>query len=317
MRASSKVLSMISPVFHRMLGPDFKEGATLKAAQSVVIHLPDDDSDAMVILLNIIHGRTRQVPRKIDFENDLLTELATLVDYYQLYEVTELFSDTWLRDSTRGKRLWTEYRHSTALRWLWISWVFQDAPLFQDITKLMEGEGEGDSEYVDGASSGESGLRQEYADRLPIPSAVLDTIRRQRDVAISTAIDVVYDLIAKYSGPNFTCEALTDENGGSLRGDHRRTCVTLVLGSLVKGARQANIWPRPEKPPYDFTFDTLVLAIRDIRISTLCSQTDVSSIFDTHGVDDLLEVLMDNIERSLAGLNINDFMPDERRRDLQ
>ena len=99
LRASSKHLTHASPISHRMLGPDFKEGGILKAQGSVAIPLPDDDPDAMIILLNIIHGRTRQVPRSIGFGTMMLTELATLVDYYHIFEVVELFSDTWLQNS--------------------------------------------------------------------------------------------------------------------------------------------------------------------------------------------------------------------------
>ncbi|KAK0108246.1 hypothetical protein ONS95_003064 [Cadophora gregata] len=198
MRVSSKVLSVVSPVFHRMLGPDFKEGAALRVAQSVVVPLSNDDPDAMVILLNIIHGRTRQVPRKINFQCHLLTELATLVDYYQMYEVIELFSDRWLQNSSRGDDLQEDYQHSMALRWLWVSWVFRDTSLFQKITKSMEIYGEADPEYMENTQSLESDLSQKYAESLLIPSKILDAIQTKRDVAISKALDVIHNLIDDY-----------------------------------------------------------------------------------------------------------------------
>ncbi|KAH7420010.1 hypothetical protein BKA64DRAFT_634661 [Cadophora sp. MPI-SDFR-AT-0126] len=289
--------------FAECFGPDFQEGTSLRTAQSVAIPLLDDDPDAMVILLNIIYGRTRQVPRKIDFESDLPSELAKLIDYYQLHEVTELFSDTWLRDSTRGENLQNKYWHSSALRWLWISWVFQDASLFKSMTQLMMLKGEDDPEYVADGHPSESDLRQEYAEGLPIPPVVLDAIRAHRSAAITKAIDAIYKLIDDYSGDDIQCSSSTNPKG--------------VLGCLVRGARQANIWPRPKQSLYDFSFEALATPIRNIYIDTLCAQTCVTDILDTHDVDRSLSDSMVNIKKSLCGLDINDFIPEQRRRDLQ
>ncbi len=53
--------------------------------------LPDDDSVAFEILLNIIHGHPRSVPHQIDLL--LLSRLAMMVDKYGLQEVVVVFSD--------------------------------------------------------------------------------------------------------------------------------------------------------------------------------------------------------------------------------
>jgi hypothetical protein len=57
--------------------------------------LPDDDPDAISILLDVIHGHTRKVPRKVDFE--LLIHISILVDKYQLQEVVEVFFNGWIQ----------------------------------------------------------------------------------------------------------------------------------------------------------------------------------------------------------------------------
>lgn len=49
---------------------------------------------SFLILMMIIHGRTRAVPRKLSLKR--LSEMAVLVDYYECYEAVELFSDMWV-----------------------------------------------------------------------------------------------------------------------------------------------------------------------------------------------------------------------------
>jgi hypothetical protein len=65
-----------------MLGNgNFKEGDALRSNGSVEIPFPEDNPDAFLILLKIIHGMTRQVPHDMDFE--MMNEIAILVDKYQ------------------------------------------------------------------------------------------------------------------------------------------------------------------------------------------------------------------------------------------
>jgi len=92
MRVSSKHLILASPTFRSMLGPGFEEGQRLRIEGSTELALGDDDPDAFEILLNIIHGLTRKVPRSVTL--DMLTKLAVLINYYQMHEAVELFSDT-------------------------------------------------------------------------------------------------------------------------------------------------------------------------------------------------------------------------------
>ena len=68
-RASSKVLSLASPVFARMLCPHFAEGRSLSkkgslgksAVCSTEVTLPDDDPEAMVLFCDTVHGGRRSL----------------------------------------------------------------------------------------------------------------------------------------------------------------------------------------------------------------------------------------------------------------
>lgn len=81
MRVSSKHMILASSVFEAMLQPGrFKEEIDLDSNGKAEIPLPDDDSEPFVILLDIIHGRPRKVPRVVNLH--LLSGLAVLIDKY-------------------------------------------------------------------------------------------------------------------------------------------------------------------------------------------------------------------------------------------
>jgi hypothetical protein len=81
MLVSSKHLTSASPVFKAMLrNGSFQEGRTLAAAGKVTIPLPEDDSTAMKILLDILHHRSRQVPKTVTLKE--LAHLMILGDKY-------------------------------------------------------------------------------------------------------------------------------------------------------------------------------------------------------------------------------------------
>jgi hypothetical protein len=61
MRVSSKHLMLASSVFRAMFQGEFKEGNALRSTGSVEKELHDDHPEALLILMDIIHGRTRRV----------------------------------------------------------------------------------------------------------------------------------------------------------------------------------------------------------------------------------------------------------------
>ena len=135
-----------------MLQGPWKEGKTLTSAGCVEITVEDWDPEAFMILLNIIHGHMRKVPRSLDFE--MLTKMAILVDYYECLEIMEFHAERWI-DQLPAKRPFTN--HDDPIRWLCISWVFRNGKLFKEIT--------GD-------------IQRSFSDRiptleLPIPNSVL------------------------------------------------------------------------------------------------------------------------------------------------
>jgi BTB/POZ domain len=154
MLVSSKHMMLASKVFKAMLS-NFSEGYTLRSTGKVEQTLPEDDPAAFEILLNIIHGRTRSVPRQVDLP--LLARLAITTDKYELWEVVEMFSDVWithLQDSI--PKSFSKDLHL----WLLISWVFGKPSEFSHVSKVLQKEASGRIEGV-------------LPDNLPIPPSII------------------------------------------------------------------------------------------------------------------------------------------------
>lgn len=129
MRVSSKHLSLASPVFKKMMSGPWEESIPENGIRE--IKATEWNVDAVVIVMNIIHGHHRKVPRSISLET--LYNVAVIVDYYKCHEVTEVFAQNWL--SGMEGDLPTSYSDESSVR-MFASWVFSDSKGFQSMTEL-------------------------------------------------------------------------------------------------------------------------------------------------------------------------------------
>ena len=138
MLVSSRHMALASPVFKAMLRPEgIKEGHTQRKAASKS-PLPNDDPRAMRILLDVVHGHNRRVPRKVSLRT--LASIAVLAVKYQMVEALESYSDVWI--NKLKSNLPTEYitaeGEKLAFRWMEIAWVFGKAKEFNEMTSLVQ-----------------------------------------------------------------------------------------------------------------------------------------------------------------------------------
>ena len=153
-RVSSKHLMLASSIFKAMLGNGFREGADLSLSGELKLPLPEDDPIALVILLDVIHGRLKRVPRQLDL--GLLTKVSILVDKYQLHEAVELIAEVWIDSlKTSIPRSYSQ----DLVPWICITWVFNRPDEFRSLTEIAE------RETV-------SLFEELVAEWLPIPSSV-------------------------------------------------------------------------------------------------------------------------------------------------
>ncbi|KAH7312037.1 hypothetical protein BKA65DRAFT_518044 [Rhexocercosporidium sp. MPI-PUGE-AT-0058] len=288
---SSRHLMLASRYFETILSGEFEEAKALRATGHVEITMPEEDLDSMTILLNIIHGASRKVPRNVSLE--VLSKLAVLVSKYGMLETVEFFSDTWI-DHLQREGLPKAYTKEV-LRLLFVFWVFNRETEFRDMTRLAQREADDKFEEDVGKLEG-----------VKIPSGIIDAIKQARVSAMETALSVIHTLITKYMDGSALCDAALDE-------ELRYACDAMVLGSLLKSSRKIGIWPKPEAPFAGRKYNGLAKAIRGIRILDVCNKTSSrrwnshGPSGNSHGLEDVIEEKLKEVEKELDGLRLFDF----------
>ncbi|EFQ26812.1 hypothetical protein CGRA01v4_08918 [Colletotrichum graminicola] len=171
---SSRHLILASHYFDKKLNGTWKEATPHPTDGRYHLEASDWDSDALLILMNVIHGRTRSVPRHVDCE--MLAKIAVLVDYYKCHEVVEVYSSIWI-DALKNQ-LPSECTRDLVL-WLLIAYVFRVDDVFASITKTAVLKGQGPMPTMD----------------LPIPPTVIDLIDWRRQHAIAFILNTLGDLL--------------------------------------------------------------------------------------------------------------------------
>ncbi|KAK2045210.1 hypothetical protein LZ31DRAFT_464818 [Colletotrichum somersetense] len=170
---SSRHLILASRYFSAKLNGTWKEATPHAIDRRYHLEASDWDPEALLILMNVIHGRTRSVPRHVDCE--MLAKLAVLIDYYDCHEVIELFTSMWI-DALKNQ-LPSECSRDLVL-WLLIAYVFHRDGIFANVTKTAVLKGRGLMPTMD----------------LPIPAIVVDLIDRRRQDAIAFILNSLNDL---------------------------------------------------------------------------------------------------------------------------
>ncbi|KAL8377969.1 hypothetical protein RB595_008586 [Gaeumannomyces hyphopodioides] len=210
-RLSSRHLSLASPYFKAMLDGDWKE------SNDRVASAKDWDEEALVVLMCIIHGRTRFVPRTISL--DLLAKIAVLVDYYKCHETVEFVVETWI-----GKLEQPTEMSRDLILWLLISWVFQRAEIFKSVTKIA--------------------LHQSkdrlMLSNLPMPRKIGDMIFRLR-------ASIIREILSSLQVAE---QELIQEKAGC-----SSACSTMLLGALCRGMSIAGLPYRDTSTLDGLSFD--------------------------------------------------------------
>lgn len=137
-----------------MFSGPWKESQKLAAGKRVELREKSRvvEVHAMLILMNVIHGRGRKVPREVTL--DTLVEIAVLVDCYECYEAMDVMAELWIDKLL--KRMPSTYCEDI-LSWIFITWVFQQPSAFTLATKIAATESQ---QRID-------------PDGLPIPQRIL------------------------------------------------------------------------------------------------------------------------------------------------
>lgn len=130
MLVSSSHLVLASPVFQAMVEGPYAEGST--DHRGIYRFATNGwNQEALVIVLDIIHGHHRSVPKLLDLE--MLAKVAVIVDYYKCHEIVEVFADRWLKALQKHC---TDHYSKASMLWLLISWVFSCPEIFERMAGL-------------------------------------------------------------------------------------------------------------------------------------------------------------------------------------
>lgn len=126
---SSRHLILASPVFKAMLTGGWKEGD--KNNGPVRGSAEDWDTEALVIVMNVLHSHYRQVPKTVSLE--MLAKIAAIVDYYKIHEALQLIASLWINAL---KNSLPDSPGRDVILWILVSWVFGNAAIFRQVTKV-------------------------------------------------------------------------------------------------------------------------------------------------------------------------------------
>lgn len=131
-RLSSRHLILASPVFRAELTGGWKEGIVSDNGDRHLL-LEGFDPKALEIVLDVIHGRYRRIPKTISLET--LVGVATIAHYYGVHEPLQLLAPIWIDHLSEHLPQNMEPKN-LVLQWILILWVFADADRFTQVTQV-------------------------------------------------------------------------------------------------------------------------------------------------------------------------------------
>lgn len=130
-QVSSKHLVLASAYFKGMLKNGWAEGDALSKKGFVEIPVNGCKPDILLIILNLIHGRLRQIPLTLSLPQ--LSDIAVVTDFFQCHEVVEVFAGIWIK--ALESLVPSSFSQDMKI-WMMISFVFKSPDIFKRTTKI-------------------------------------------------------------------------------------------------------------------------------------------------------------------------------------
>lgn len=126
---SSKHLTLASEYFQRLTANNWRE-VNSEGSFAYSITVEDWDESALLVVMKILHGQSKNVPRGIELE--MFAKIAVLADYYQCHEAFDFYAQAWSLD-LRNNRLDPHILWKKTLAWAFcILYIFS----FRRFSKL-------------------------------------------------------------------------------------------------------------------------------------------------------------------------------------
>ncbi|KAI1486584.1 hypothetical protein F5X96DRAFT_654325 [Biscogniauxia mediterranea] len=236
MKASSSHLALASQRFGRMLKNAWPDLAVIHEEDGLR-HWETEAVDlaAFEIVMDIIHGQNRRVPRAVDLE--MLAKVAVIVDDLQCREAVEIFADMWLsklEESAPPQGL--SYSRDLVL-WIFIASVFSYDEIFKSCTYTAIMETTGPISSLE----------------LPIRGKIIDTVESRRLEHLDAIMGTLSDAEDYLKGTEgFYCCF---------------DCNCVLLGALIIQMRSNNLFdPRPSRPYNNLSISNTIRSIQEFKV---------------------------------------------------
>ncbi|KAI1302066.1 hypothetical protein F5Y03DRAFT_216802 [Xylaria venustula] len=242
-KASSKHLALASTYIKEMMTGPWREANETHDDGLHHWNFDGFDVDAVSIILSVIHGLNRRVPRTISLA--MLAQIARVVDYLDCHEVMELYASIWvdhIADTapTPSREDWDG--------WISIAGVFQNPLNFKKWTRVAIMQK----------------LNYPPSLELPILSQVYELIDQRRQLHLDKIVSCVYGHI----------DRLSEQKGCS------GECDAILLGTLIRQLR-ANSLPSicPTRPYEGLSFSSVAKAVRGLTVPEWYSKVNETEEF--------------------------------------
>ncbi|SPJ83767.1 uncharacterized protein FTOL_10283 [Fusarium torulosum] len=269
---SGKHLELASPYFKKMFsGPYTEARADHSGLRRVTA--TDWDPEAFNIVLTIMHGYHRDVPKSLGLET--LAKLAMIVDYYECHETIELHAGIWLE--RLKSEVPTVYGRDCVL-YMFVSWVFSQQDMFAKMTQLAL---KFSRKLID-------------AGDIPIPLDLLKQIDLARQSYLETVFSATYDLL----------DILQEETPCSYE------CSSMLLGVLTKELKKHGILsPRTARPFYGCSVEGSEDMIKGLKMPQWCDRSGHGMYGYGHSctIQQKLSPVLEKAGKELRVFDLQDF----------
>ncbi|KUJ06373.1 uncharacterized protein LY89DRAFT_743852 [Mollisia scopiformis] len=255
-KVSSDSLCQASPVWKKFLFPPWKDHDLPHSIKQ--IDCTEDDSNALLILLNICHLKFKDVPQSLNYRN--LLQVTILCDQYDCVDVVR----PWLLPS-----MWLAYEEAESLklgqeRWLFIAWVFGRTQVFEKLAAHMV-------MNMNMHTSGEV----TWLKMTPMPPGIIESILSCRKNLIDSLLRIPYSMLDRYEivhmpyaigiTPTYTQRSKTSVC--TMHGSSQpEACDALIYGSLVFRLGALRLFPRRKVEDLLLSVTGLSLALKATKL---------------------------------------------------
>ncbi|KAF2005104.1 hypothetical protein P154DRAFT_611587 [Amniculicola lignicola CBS 123094] len=243
---SISVLRRASPVWRKMFGEPWIESREKEA------RFPEDNLDALLIVLRIAHLRFRDIPQKHGLEFRGLVQLAVVCDKYDTVEIVCPFfiANKWYAP-------WRQRSKDHGFEeWLMITWTFGNMPFFEEMAKCLHLTVHKNTEgkYLRDGCTKPLGSN--------MPPGFLDELVAAREQAIKEIL-AGCDRILKKTEKSHECVCKAKDNKEAPP-PFQGGCQAMLFGALYLGFSRLRI--SAITPEYSGSFSDLVESIKNIPV---------------------------------------------------